>query len=75
MEQTQTLAQTRTKSSVALKDWGVAEGPDLGVRSASLSCTTQADPREQDVLTKVSLLFDYLSGAEKQFAEHDASFR
>lgn len=29
----------------------------------------------QDVLTKVALLFDYLSGAEKQFAEHDASFR
>jgi hypothetical protein len=58
VEGVQGLAATRSKASFALKEWGAAEGPDLG-----------------DVLTKLSMLFDYVSSAERQQAEHLATFR
>lgn len=74
------------KSSVALKEWGAAEGPDLNVSAMTSykpvlrSSGTAADLwlaslRSQDVLTKLSMLFDYLSTAEKTYAEHDENFR
>jgi hypothetical protein len=58
VEGVQGLASTRSKASLSLKEWGVAEGPDLG-----------------DVLTKLSMLFEYVSSAERQQAEHLATFR
>ncbi|KAI5481694.1 hypothetical protein MNV49_002920 [Pseudohyphozyma bogoriensis] len=58
VEAVQRMSTERTKASFALREWGNAEGNDLG-----------------DVLTKMAMLFDYLSGAENTFAEHDNTFR
>lgn len=58
VEGVQGLATTRSKASLSLKEWGTAEGPDLG-----------------DCLTKLSMLFEYVSSAERQQAEHLATFR
>ncbi|ORY82349.1 Eisosome component PIL1-domain-containing protein [Leucosporidium creatinivorum] len=58
VEATHRLSTERIKSSIALKEWGASEGPDLN-----------------DILTKLSMLFDYLSTAEKAYAEHDANYR
>ncbi|SCV71200.1 BQ2448_2788 [Microbotryum intermedium] len=55
---TQKLAIEGIKASSALKEWGVAEGPDLG-----------------DILTKISMLYDYASSAEKAYAEHTGNAR
>ena len=78
----QRLSQDRTKSSIALREWGNAEGPDLGVsdcpRIEECSVAAGADwmlPPSQDVLGKVSILFDYLSTAERKYADHNEQFR
>ncbi|KDE06603.1 hypothetical protein MVLG_03099 [Microbotryum lychnidis-dioicae p1A1 Lamole] len=58
MDATQKLAIEGIKASTALKEWGVAEGPDLG-----------------DILTKISMLYDYASSAERAYAEHTGNAR
>ena len=60
LNSTQRLSQDRTKSSVALREWGAAEGQGSDL---------------DDVLGKVATLFEYQSTAENRFAEHNSNFR
>ena len=77
---TQKLSADQSRASNAIRDWGYAEGDDLGV--SYLTSLISALHRLiswlallQDVLAKVSQLFDYLASAELAYAEHSTQYR